>query len=51
MAMITQTEEAITKKVSELTDFDEKVLDTILQTRVIESPKHFDFEEQKQCLN
>ena len=50
MAMITQTEEAITKKVSELTDFDEKVLDTILQTRVIESPKHFDFEECKELM-
>ena len=50
MSMIAENKKAITKKISHLTDFDKKVMDRILQTPEIKSPRYFNFEECKELM-
>jgi len=50
MSMIAENKKAITKKISHLTNFDKKVMDRILQTPEIKSPRYFNFEECKELM-
>ena len=45
MSMIAENKKAITKKISHITAFDKELMDRILQTPEIKSPRYFDLEE------
>ena len=45
MSMIAENKKAITKKISHITAFDKELMERILQTPEIKSPRYFDLEE------